>query len=144
MNFLSRSDKTERASGQSSGAHGRDSYESVVMVRSKAMPAVTFVINRISFGRRMELSRRAREISRKAEFLEAGSKLEEKIEASILAQEIDAMYLAWGLVSIAGLTIDGEAATAERLLERGPDEVTREIVGAIKEQCGLSEAERKN
>jgi len=144
MNFLSRSDKTERANGQVSGARGRDSYESVVMVRSKAMPTVTFVINRISFGRRMELSRRAREISRKAEFLEAGSKLEEKIEASILAQEIDAMYLAWGLVSIAGLTIDGEAATAERLLERGPDEVTREIVGAIKEQCGLGEAERKN
>ena len=144
MNFLSRSDKTERASRQARGARGRDSYESVVIVRSKAMPAVTFVINRISFGRRMELSRRAREISRKVEFLEAGSKLEEKIEASILAQEIDAMYLAWGLVSIAGLTIDGEAATAERLLERGPDDVTREIVGAIKEQCGLSEAERKN
>jgi hypothetical protein len=144
MNFLSRSDKTERAKRHLSGVRARDSYESVVMVRSKAMPAVTFVINRISFGRRMELSRRARELSRKAEFLEAGSKLEEKIEASILSQEIDAMYLAWGLVSIAGLTIDGEAATAERLLERGPDEVTREIVGAIKAQCGLSEAERKN
>jgi hypothetical protein len=144
MNFLSRSDKTERGSGQASGDRALDSYESVVIVRSKAMPAVTFVINRISFGRRMELSRRAREISRKAEFLQAGSKLEEKIEASILAQEIDAMYLAWGLVSIAGLTIDGEAATAERMLEKGPDEVTREIVGAIKEQCGLSEAERKN
>jgi hypothetical protein len=144
MNFLSRSDKTERANGHARGGRARDSYESVKMVRSKAMPTVTFVINRISFGRRMELSRRAREISRKAEFLEAGSKLEEKIEASILAQEIDAMYLAWGLVSIAGLTIDGEAATVERMLEKGPDEVTREIVGAIKEQCGLSEAERKN
>ena len=144
MNFLSRSDKTERTKRHTSGVRARDSYESVVMVRSKAMPAVTFVINRISFGRRMELSRRARELSRKAEFLDAGSKLEEKIEASILAQEIDAMYLAWGLVSIAGLTIDGEAATTERLLESGPDEVTREIVGAIKEQCGLSEGERKN
>src|SRR5580658_7330002 len=100
MNFLSRSDKTERTKRHPSGARARDSYESVVMVRSKAMPAVTFVINRISFGRRMELSRRARELSRKAEFLEAGSKLEEKIEASILAQEIDAMYLQWGLASI--------------------------------------------
>ena len=144
MNLLSRSGRTERVSLHASGVRARDSYESVVMVRSKAMPAVTFVINRISFGRRMELSRRAREISRKAEFLEAGSQLQEKIEGSILAQEVDAMYLSWGLVSIAGLTIDGEAATAERLLERGPDELTKEIVSAIKEQCGLSEGERKN
>lgn len=144
MNFLSRSGRTERASRHASGVRARDSYESVVLVRSKAMPAVTFVINRISFGRRMELSRRAREISRKAEFLEAGSQLQEKIEGSILAQEVDTMYLSWGLVRIENLTIDGEAATAERLLERGPDELTREIVGAIKEQCGLSEGERKN
>ena len=92
----------------------------------------------------MELSRRAREISRKAEFLEGGSQLQEKIEGGILAQEVDAMYLTWGLVRVEGLTIDGEMATAERLLERGPDELTREIVIAIKEQCGLSESERKN
>jgi hypothetical protein len=146
MKFLSRSDNTKRAvgSGSNGSGHEPDLYESVIMVRSKAIPAVTFAINRISFGRRMELSRRAREISKKAEFLEAGSQLEEKIEASILAQEVDAMYLAWGLVSIEGLMIDGEPATADRLLDRGPDELTREIVGAIKEQCGLSDVERKN
>ena len=74
-------------------------------------PGVKFAIHRISFGRRMELSRRVREISRKAEFLEAGTELHEKIEANILAQEIDAMYLQWGLVSIEGLIIDGEPAT---------------------------------
>jgi hypothetical protein len=144
MSFLSRSDRAERAGRQADGVRAKDAYESVLMIRSKAMPAVTFVINRISFGRRMDLSRRAREISRKAEFLEAGGQLQEKIEGSILAQEVDAMYLRWGLVSIAGLTIDGEAATAESLLERGPDELTREIVMAVKEQCGLSEGERKN
>ncbi len=92
----------------------------------------------------MELSRRVREISRKAEFLEAGTELHEKIEANILAQEIDAMYLQWGLVSVEGLTIDGDTATATQLLEKGPEDLAREIVGAIKEQCGLSEAERKN
>lgn len=144
MKFLSLLGSSKHAPPVSNGMRGRDSYESVLMIRSKAMPRVTFVINRISFGRRMELSRRAREISKKAQFLEAGSQLQDKIDASILEQEVDAMYLAWGLVSIAGLIIDGEAATAERLLERGPDEVTREIVGAIKAQCGLSDAERKN
>jgi hypothetical protein len=144
MKFLSRSDSSERTPPVTREDRRRDSYESVVVIRSKAMPAVTFVINRISFGRRMDLSRRAREITKKAEFLDASSQLQDKIDASILAQEVDAMYLAWGLVSIEGLSIDGEAATGERLLERGPDEVTREIVGAIKEQCGLSDAERKN
>jgi hypothetical protein len=92
----------------------------------------------------MELSRRVRDLSRKAEFLEAGTEMHEKIEANILAQEIDAMYLQWGLSSIEGLIIDGEPANAGRLLERGPENLVHEVVTAIKEQCGLSEPERKN
>jgi hypothetical protein len=119
-------------------------YESVMWVDSEAAPGVTFAIHRVSFGRRMELSRKVRELSRKAEFLEAGTEVHEKIEANILAQEIDAMYLRWGLASIDGLLIDGEAADSERLLDRGPEGLVREIVGAIKHECGLSETERKN
>jgi len=92
----------------------------------------------------MELSRQVREISQKAQFLNAGSELQEKIEANILAQEVDALYLRWALTGIEGLQIDGEAATPERLLEKGPEELTREIVSEIRRQCGLNEAERKN
>jgi len=120
------------------------SYESVMTTESKAIPGVVFVINRISFGRRMELSRLVREIGKKAEFLEAGTELQERIEAGILTHEVDAMYLRWGLVSVEGLTIDGTPATAEQLLDSGPEALTQEIVVAIKAQCGLSEAERKN
>ena len=58
--------------------------------------------------------------------------------------ELDAMYLQWGLVSVDGFSIDGEAATALHLLEKGPEDLAREIVCAIREQCGLTEAERKN
>lgn len=119
-------------------------YESLLSMDSTTTPGVRFAIYRVSFGRRMELSRKVRELSRKAEFLEAGTDLHEKIEATILAQEIDALYLRWGLASIEGLMIDGEAATAERLLERGPEDLVREIVSSIRAQCGLSEAERKN
>ena len=68
----------------------------------------------------MELSRRVREISRKAEFLEAGTELHEKIEANILAQEIDAMYVHWGLVSIDGLIIDGELCDGGQATGKGP------------------------
>ena len=124
--------------------NGAFQYESVISIESKAVQGVRFGIHRISFGRRMELSRRVRELSRKAEFLEAGTEMHEKIEASILAQEIDAMYVHWGLLSIDGLMIDGEPATAVDLLEKGPEELAREVVSAIKEQCGLSEVERKN
>src|ERR1700734_1057433 len=85
-------------------------YDSVVWIESKAVLGVRFAIHRISFGRRMELSRRVREISRRAEFLEASTELHEKIEANILALEIDAMYMHWGLVSVDGLIIDGEPA----------------------------------
>jgi hypothetical protein len=147
MKFMSRLGKERSEAGPAPGTVPQNSawhYDSVISIDSKAAPGVRFAIHRISFGRRMELSRRVREISRKAEFLEASTELHEKIEANILAQEIDAMYVHWGLVSIEGLIIDGEPATAAKLLEKGPEEVAREIVHAIKEQCGLSEAERKN
>jgi hypothetical protein len=139
--FLSR---LRSAGGNALPVKGPVIYESAVRIDSKALPGVKFVINRVSFGRRMELSRRVREVSQKAEFLEAGDGVQERIEASILAQEIDAMYLQWGLVSIEGLVIDGEGATAAHLIEKGPEELAREIVSTIKRQCGLSEAERKN
>src|SRR5580704_12617069 len=147
MRFMSRLDKARSDAAPGPPAiptNGVVRYESVVWLESKAVPRVRFAIHRISFGRRMELSRRVREISQKAEFLGAGTELHEKIEANILAQEIDAMYLQWGLVKIDGLIIDGEAASAVQLLEKGPEDLAREVVGAIKEQCGLTEAERKN
>jgi hypothetical protein len=147
MRFMSRSGKeaSDGASGpRTSPANGAVHYDSVVWIESKAVPGARFAIHRISFGRRMELSRRVRELSQRAEFLSASSELHEKIEANILAQEIDAMYLHWGLVCIEGLIIDGQAADATQLLEKGPEDLAREVVGAIKGQCGLSEEERKN
>jgi hypothetical protein len=144
MNFLSRSDSKKEGRSHTASSGTPVSYESVLTIESKVMPRVKFVVNRISFGRRMELSRRVREITQKVEFLEAGSELDEKIEAGILAQEVDAMYLRWALVEVENLEIDGEPATAEHLLDRGPDDLAREIVGVIKEQCGLNQAERKN
>jgi hypothetical protein len=146
MKFMSRLGKraSEVEGADGVAPKGAVRYESIISFDSKAAQGVRFAIHRISFGRRMELSRRVRELSRRAEFLEAGTEVHEKIEANILAQEIDAMYLQWGLVSITGMVIDGEPATAERFLEKGPEELVREVISAIKAQCGLSEGERKN
>jgi hypothetical protein len=43
-----------------------------------------------------------------------------------------------------GLEVDGVAATPELLASAGPEDLFREVVSAIKAECGLSETERKN
>jgi len=145
MKFLSRLARSGRGDEPQQGISKEPaSYRSTVRVSSKAMPGVMFEIKRISFGRRTDLAKQVREISQRAEFLEAGSELREKIEASLLKQEIEAIYLHWALVRVEGLTIDSELVTTERLLDRGPEELTHEIVAAIKLECGLTADERKN
>jgi len=105
---------------------------------------VRFRVVRISVARRIELARRIREIGRKVECLVAGQDPREKLEAAVLAAEIDRVYLEWGLEEITGLTIDGEQATPEALIDKGPLDLAREILARIKRECGLSENERKN
>jgi hypothetical protein len=119
-------------------------YESVVQKESTVYPGVSYSIHRMSFGRRSELLRHIREIGRKTEFLEAGRDIKDKIEASLSGSEIDAMYLKWGLREVSGLLIDGEAATHELLLERGPERLVREILTSIRAECGLNQEEAKN
>jgi len=52
-------------------------YESWLERESQATPGVTFVLAKMSFGRRVELMRRLREIAQKVEFHEAGDASEE-------------------------------------------------------------------
>lgn len=119
-------------------------YESTITITSCVMKSAAFTIQRISLARRMQLARRVLELSREMEFREAGGGGDDQIQANILSFEIDRLYLQWGLVKLSGLTIDGVDATAELLAEKGPEELVREIVDAIKAQCGLSDSERKN
>lgn len=118
-------------------------YESWLERESRATPGVTFVLAKMSFGRRVELMRRLREIAQKVEFHEAGD-AREKIEAALLTSEIDRLYVTWGLKEVRGLELDGEPATPESLAAIGPEELFREAVAAVKAECGLTEAERKN
>ncbi len=120
------------------------SYESGVNRASVQFPGVAFRVRRMSFGRRLELMRRVRELAQRMEFAEAGEGFADKVEASLLALEVERLYLEWGLESVSGLDLDGVAATPESLAERGPEELCREMIQAIKAECGLSEEERKN
>lgn len=134
---MSPSGKESPAAGAAGG------HRSSAWFAAEAMPGVRFRIARISVARRIELARRVREIGRKLEFLEAGD-AREKLEAAVLAAEIDRAYLEWGLEEIEGLEIDGEAATPAALIDKGPVGLAEEVLARIKEECGLGEEERKN
>ena len=119
-------------------------YESHKTIISTSCPGVTFKLRRMSVERRLGLTLRLRELLQKIEFLESGKDPRESMEAALLAAEIDQAYLLWGVAEIAGLEIDGQAATPETLVAAGPEGFCREIISAIKVECGLSEDERKN
>jgi hypothetical protein len=119
-------------------------YESILVIDSSSAAGVRYRIARMSFGRRVELTRRVRELGRKVEFLDAGNGVKEKMEAAVLTAEIERLYLEWGLERVEGLTIDGAPATPASLITDGPENLCREALDAIKRECGLSEEERKN
>jgi len=119
-------------------------YESCVRIDSKVIPGVAFVVAKMSVLRRMDLIRRIRELSLKCEFLSAGDQAEEKLQAALLSAEIDRLYVTWGLQELTGLEVDGVMATPDVLVNTGPEDLFREIVAAIKAECGISEPERKN
>lgn len=108
------------------------------------MPGVSFAIARMTFGRRLELMKRVRDLAVRIEYFDAGRDEKNRIEASLLGAEMDKVYLAWGLEEVRGLALDGEAATPSALVERGPEALVHEALAAIKAECGLTETERKN
>lgn len=123
---------------------GSAAHESSAWFDAETHPGVRFRVARISVSRRIELARKIREIGRKVEFLEAGQDAREKLEAAVLVAEMDRVYLEWGLEEIQGLTIDGEAATPAALIEKGPLDLAKEMLGRVKRECGLTEDQRKN
>ena len=130
--------------GEDRGQRSEDRYESGRWFEAETLAGVRYRVRRISVARKIELARRVRDIGRGVEFLEASGDAREKLEAAVLAGEIDRAYLEWGLEAIEGLSIDGEAATPESLIARGPLGLAMEIVARIRGECGLSEEERKN
>jgi hypothetical protein len=119
-------------------------YSSETRIESKAVPGVWFTIAKMSFGRRAELTERIWELAGRVEHLEAGSDARSKLEAAMVGGEIDRIYLSWGLRRIEGLTVNGEPATAEAAIAWGPEALCREMVAAIKAECGLTADEAKN
>jgi len=119
-------------------------YESIAEISSELAPGVTYAVAKMSYGRRVELMRQIRELARRKEFLEASGDSADKIDAALLEAEINRLYVIWGLQAVSGLIVDGTEATPEVLAEKGPEDLFREALTAVRTQTGLSEAERKN
>jgi hypothetical protein len=120
-------------------------YESTKRVESKECAGVCFTVYRMSFGRRLELTRKVRDLLGRLEFVRAGQGgPAEDTEAVLLAGEIDREYARWGLASVEGLEIDGRPSTPDDLIEKGPERLVAEVLAAIRQEAGLDEEERKN
>jgi hypothetical protein len=85
-----------------------------------------------------------RDLLQRLEFHGAGNAPADKLEASILAAEMDCLFFRFGVVEISGLLIDGQAADLDTLYGNGPEPLMREIIQAIKKESSLDEEAAKN
>ena len=118
-------------------------YASLSWHDSKTIEGVRFAIKRISLAQRLDLNKRVRELTLRHEFLKAGP-APDQLEAAWADLLVRKLYVEWGLARLEGLSIDGETATLELLIDKGPEELVDEVVSAIQDETGLSEEERKN
>ena len=123
--------------------HNDVTYSSIVWHDSQTLPGARYAIRRVSLAQRIELTSRAREVVLKNEFLKAGD-APDGLEAALSELLVQKLYIEWGLSEITGLVIDGNPATPETVVEKGPEALTQEIVSVIREQLELSEDKRKN
>ena len=119
-------------------------YESQKVVDSGTTPGVQYTIVKMSFARRLDLMRKIRELARSLEYLEAGDKPSDKMDAAVARAEVDKLWVAWGLRAVSGLELDGAAATPESLAESGPQTLFQEALAAVRAEACLTLAERKN
>lgn len=143
-------------------------FKSTETIESAVIPGVRFNIRKPTQGRRIELHLSIAEAASKyaAKIGELGKlRIDKKQddgtvkvewsnqdEANRIAAAADIIditeltprYIRWGLLSIEGLTIDGEPATVETLISDGPEEIIPEIRDAIKSRLGLTVVQQKN
>ena len=117
-------------------------YASLAWHESQAVPSVRFAIRRITLTQRLELAKRIRDLSLREEFLKAGG-TPEQLESSICDLLTRKALIEWGLAAVTGIRIDGQSATAQLIIDKGPESLTDEIVSAIQREAGLSGTRKK-
>ena len=120
-------------------------YESAVWRGSRLWPGVQFRLLRMSLIRRHRLMQELKSLASEEAFHRAApQETGGEISAAELQTRIDEMAIRTALLEIKGLSIDGQPATMESMIDSGPENLTREIAEAIAEESFLNEDERKN
>ena len=130
MNYFSLSRKGER-------------FESLRWVESREMPRVRYAVRQPSLAQRIALTKRLHELTLRHEFLANGNELHQ-LEMALADLLVQKLFVEWGLALIDGLEIDGQPATVDLLIEKGPEQLVAEIAVQIRHECGLTDDERKN
>jgi hypothetical protein len=137
------------------------SFDSQTTVHSKALDGVSFtirVLNRIQRAKRdlplIEARTKYSQLWEQYEAIPKDAAPAEMLRKSVLLHELSIIndlhlkpaYIRAGLVSIAGLEIDGEDATADSLINSGSaklDEFIDEIYEECQKTSGLDESQKK-
>ena len=120
-----------------------ENYFSLDWRESQTHTGVRFAIRRVSLAQRLELTRQVRELTLRYEFLKAGDAVDQ-LDAALADLLVKKLYLEWGVVALQGLLIDGEMATVQTLVEKGPEDLVDEAIAALQTAIGLTDEERKN
>jgi hypothetical protein len=119
------------------------SYSSLLWHDSRTVPGVRFATRRVSLAQRIELTTKVRELAQRHEFLKAGGE-SDQLEASLADLLARKLYIEWGVSELEGLRIDGQTATTDLVIEKGPEELSDELIETVRGELSLSEEERKN
>jgi hypothetical protein len=119
-------------------------YESAVWHASRTRPGVRYQVLRMSLLRRHRLLLELKDLAAEQRFHAVQEGVASELAAAELRGRIDEKAIRAGLVQIEGLSIGGEPATVESLLESGPEDLAYEIAAAIADESFLNEEERKN
>ena len=119
-------------------------YENAVWHASRTRPGVRYQVLRMSLLRRHRLLMELKDLAAEQRFHAVQEGVASELAAAELRGRIDEKAIRAGLVQIEGLSIGGEPATVESLLESGPEDLAYEIAEAIADESFLNEEERKN
>ena len=119
-------------------------YENAVWHASRTRPGVRYQVLRMSLLRRHRLLMELKDLAAEQRFHAVQEGVASELAAAELRGRIDEKAIRAALVQIEGLSIGGEPATVESLLESGPEDLAYEIAEAIADESFLNEEERKN
>lgn len=136
---------TKSSSRLDKSVHAPVLYESAAWRNSRLWPGVQFQVLRMSLIRRHRLMQELKSLASEEAFHRAApDEASSEISAEELRTRIDELVIRTALLGIKGLSIDGQPATVESLIDSGPENLAREIAEAVAEESFLSDDERKN